>query len=132
MATRLDPLQPAAQQAVIGDTVVARIRREFTMISVTARAVIAAGLLLLATVATAQAPPPVDHPEISKDVREKMAALYEEMAACLRSDKSLQECHSQLRASCSAQLGAARCPMMGLGHGMDGGHRMQPMGATPK
>jgi hypothetical protein len=49
----------------------------------------------------------------------------------MRSDKPFAECHSMLITSCHEQLGSDGCPlMMGMGHGTDGRHRMQPMGNT--
>jgi len=82
--------------------------------------------------ATAPAQTPPAHPEISKETREKMAALHEQMASCLRSDKSLAQCHSEMAKSCKEQLGEG-CPMMGMRHGgADPHHHMQPMGATTK
>ena len=55
-------------------------------------------------------------PSPSKETREKMAVLHEQMAACLRSDKSVSECHAQMMKSCHDNLGANGCPMMGMGH----------------
>jgi len=85
-------------------------------------------LLFGAAVTSADTPPPA-HRELSKETREKMAVLHEQMAACLRSDKSFPECHSTMIKSCQEQLGNDGCPMMtGMGHGSDTRHRMQPMG----
>jgi hypothetical protein len=53
----------------------------------------------------------------SKEIREKMATLHEQMAACLRSDKSLAECRTQMMKGCR-DLGSQTCPMMGMGGGM--------------
>ncbi len=64
----------------------------------------------------------------SKEVRAKMANLHEEMAACLRSEKSLSDCHSEMRKGCQQLMGDSGCPMMGMHH-----HRMKgPAAATPK
>ncbi|HEX6507143.1 MAG TPA: hypothetical protein VF221_05870, partial [Chloroflexota bacterium] len=97
------------------------------------RLVVTALLLFGAAAATlADTPTPV-HREISKETREKMAQLHEQMAACLRSDKSVQECHSDMVKSCQEQLGDEGCPMMaGPGHRLEGRHRMQPNGNTPE
>jgi len=57
---------------------------------------------------TAQAP--------SKETREKMAALHEQMAACLRSEKSIDECRTEMMKSCRDAMGPQGCPMMGKGH----------------
>jgi hypothetical protein len=84
-------------------------------------------LLLGAAVTSADMPAP-EHRELSKETREQMAVLHEQMAACLRSDKPFPECHSAMIRSCQEQLGEG-CPMMmGMGHGSDTRHRMQPMG----
>jgi hypothetical protein len=88
-------------------------------------------LLLGAAVTLADAPPP-EHRELSKETREKMAALHEQMAACLRSDKPFPACHSTMLKNCQEQLGSDACPMMmGVGHDSDTRHRMQPMGRSP-
>jgi hypothetical protein len=61
-----------------------------------------------------------------------MAALHEQMAACLRSNKPVAECRNQMVKDCQEQLGTVDCPMMGLGRQVDPRRRMQPMGTTPK
>ena len=72
--------------------------------------------------ATAQSPP-------SKETREKMATLHEQMAACLRSDKSITQCHTEIMTSCQDVVGKDGCPMMGMGSGMHH-HMMQPAPAN--
>ena len=67
-------------------------------------------------------------PPVSKETREKMAVIHEQMAACLRSDKTLSECHAEMMKSCHDNVGVHGCPMMGHGHGKDGGGmRQKPM-----
>jgi hypothetical protein len=57
--------------------------------------------------------------------RQKMATAHEKMAACLRSDKAVEECRGELMKSCQEDGGA--CPMMGGNGGpMKHGRRMQP------
>ena len=73
-----------------------------------------------ATLAADKAPAP------TKETREKMAVLHEHMAACLRSDKSISECHTEMMHDCRADLGKQGCPMMEMGHGMTMKHKMQP------
>lgn len=51
------------------------------------------------------------HPPVSKEMREKMAAQHEQMAACLRTDKDMMECHQEMQKSCSETMGDS-CPMM--------------------
>src|SRR5262249_18268727 len=92
-------------------------------------------LLLLSSVpatrAPADTPSPADR-ELSPDTREKIAQLHEQMAACLRSGQSLDECHSQMMKSCEEQLGSDGCRVAVAGHPTDTRHRMRPMGTTPK
>ena len=58
----------------------------------------------------------------SKEMREQMAALHEQMAACLRSDKSMSECRTQMIQSCQSTMGSQGChTAMGMGMGMGGG-----------
>jgi hypothetical protein len=51
------------------------------------------------------------HTAPTKQEREKMATLHEHMAACLRSDKSLRECHEAARKECEDAMGE-KCQMM--------------------
>lgn len=50
--------------------------------------------------------------ELTKEQRDKMASLHEQMANCLRSDKSAKECHEDMKQSCKS-MGKEACPMMG-------------------
>jgi hypothetical protein len=63
----------------------------------------------------------------AKESRERMATVYEQMAACLRSQKPLSECHSEMLKHCQAIMGSQGCTrmrstggMMGMGCGMKG------------
>ena len=112
-------------------------------------AAMTAGLLLAltASVVTAATPPatsvapalkeqPAEAkalPALSKENREKLAVIHEQMAACLRSDKSIADCHAEMRAACSASLSNMGCPSMGTGGapGMGMHHMMQPPPAKP-
>lgn len=97
-----------------------------------AGAVIANMLLIIGvSAAFAADPPAARHDTPSKETREKMASLHEQMAVCLRSDKPIADCHSQMMKSCQDTMGEKGCPMMG--HGMMGGgsarrNRMTPHG----
>jgi hypothetical protein len=76
---------------------------------------------VVGTVALAASPPTTTPAGPSKDTREKMAVLHEQMAACLRSDKSIADCRDEMRKTCQTTVGAQGCPMMGMGH--HGGRR---------
>ncbi len=52
------------------------------------------------------------HPNMTKEMREKMATSHEKMAVCLRSDKDLQTCHDEMKKTCNEVMGG-ECPMMG-------------------
>jgi hypothetical protein len=56
-------------------------------------------------------------PQMTAEQRTKMAEAHEKMAACLRSDRPLSECHEEMMKSCQETMGAANCPMMGKHHG---------------
>lgn len=59
----------------------------------------------------------------TKEQREAMAVGHEKMAACLRSDKSIDSCHDEMRAECD-KVGPENCPGMGMGMGMGMGKGM--------
>lgn len=40
---------------------------------------------------------PSSHPAPTKEQREQMAAAHEKIAACLRSDKPIDECHAEMK-----------------------------------
>lgn len=64
----------------------------------------------------------------SKETREAMAVLHEQMAACLRSDKPIEQCRSEMHKACQEKIGPEQCPMMMRMHD----RRMQPHGGPPK
>jgi hypothetical protein len=75
----------------------------------------------MGTLALAANPPPNASPTVTKETREKMATVHEQMAACLRSDKSMSDCHTEMKKSCQEVFGDQGCPMTGMGkhsHGM--------------
>lgn len=87
-----------------------------------------AGLML--AVAGSVGAQPTTGTEPSKETRQQMAAVHEQMAQCLRSDKTFAECHAQMQASCRAMMGAQGCPMMGMGRG-PGGRGTTPPPSPP-
>lgn len=73
---------------------------------------------------------PAKAPQVTPEQRSKMADLHEKMAACLRSDRPLAECHDEIMKTCQETMGASNCPMMGaMGpmkhHGAHGGRAKQ-------
>jgi predicted HAD superfamily phosphohydrolase YqeG len=62
---------------------------------------------------------------MTPEQREEMAKTHEKMAACLRSDKPMMDCHKEMMESC--KMGKTSCPMMG-----DMGHMHSMMGKGMK
>jgi len=88
-----------------------------------ARNLVLALLAIAATTAAFAADPPASakQPAPSKEMREKMATLHEQMAACLRSDRPFAECRAEMMKNCQSTMGTQSCPMMGMmGMGKDG------------
>lgn len=79
-----------------------------------------AGLLLSVNGAQGAETAATSDAEPTREQRQQMAKLHEQMAVCLRSDKSFPECRNQMRAACQSTMGAQGCPMMGMGQGMHG------------
>ncbi len=78
---------------------------------------LSSGLALAEEQGKGQAP---HHKPPTKEQREKMAQLHEKMAACLRTDKPVHECHEEMMKACQEQMGQDGCPMMngkGMHHG---------------
>lgn len=100
-------------------------------------------MLLVMTVAAPAAEPPgaaaakPGSPDssltVSKETRDKLAAMHEQMAACLRSEKTFAECRTEMRTACRETMNNVGCPSMGMGHGAGMGRRsmMSPPPATP-
>lgn len=92
----------------------------------TAAAITVASLIALnSTAFAADAPAAASAP--TKEMRERMATLHEQMASCLRSDKQIAECRTEMRKHCQAVMGSQGCTrmmgmggMMGMGRGMHG------------
>lgn len=49
-------------------------------------------------------------PTPSKEMREKMASWHEQMAACLRSDKAINECRPAMAKNHQDMMGEMGCP----------------------
>ncbi len=95
-------------------------------------AMIVTAMLLSSSAALAADPPPGSSSAPSKETREKMALVHEQMAACLRSDRSLTDCRNEMMQHCQGSMGAQSCQHMGMGMapGM-GGHRMMQPAPAP-
>lgn len=81
-------------------------------------------LSAMGAAALAAGPAPGTSPAPTKETREKMAVLHEQMAACLRSDKAIADCRAEMMKGCQS-LGDHGCPMMGMGMGKRS-HGMRP------
>jgi len=65
-------------------------------------------------------------PQMTAEQRTKMADAHEKMAACLRSDKPIGDCHAEMKKSCEESMGKDGCPMMKDGMmGMHHNHKMK-------
>ncbi len=71
-------------------------------------------VLLSPAATTLAAEPPGTQAAPSKEMREKMATIHQNMAVCLRSDKAFAECQQQMRQNCADMMGEQGCPM-GMG-----------------
>jgi hypothetical protein len=71
-----------------------------------------ATLALGASAAFPAEPTSQTHPTMTKEQREKMATIHEQMAACLRSDKAIDECHKEAMKSCQDAMGKDACSTM--------------------
>jgi hypothetical protein len=71
--------------------------------------------MLISGVALAADSAPAAAPELSKEMRAQMATVHEQMATCLRSDKSFHDCRSEMMNGCQQLMGEPGCHMMGMG-----------------
>lgn len=72
---------------------------------------VVASLLLSCAAATAAEIPPRHADELSKAVRESLAAAHQRMAECLRSERKVQECEAEMDRG-GKVMGRKKCPMM--------------------
>jgi hypothetical protein len=91
------------------------------------RFVLALGIgILISGPALAADPAPADPTPAQ---RQQMAAIHQQMAACLSSEKPMSECRAEMQKNCQTVMGNEGCPMMhggGMGRGMGGRGLMQP------
>lgn len=77
--------------------------------------ILAAALATLASFSTtSSAAPPSAEPAASHQMREQMAAMHEQAAACLRSDKPMAECRSEMMQTCQKMMGGSCKVMKGM------------------
>jgi len=69
-------------------------------------------LIFGTSAALAAEPPSQGHPTMSKEQREKMATIHDQIAACLRSEKPVADCHKEAMKSCQDAMGKDWCSMM--------------------
>jgi hypothetical protein len=72
--------------------------------------------------------PPAAPKAPTKELRVQMAAMHEQMAACLRSDKPVVDCRNDMMKACQAFGLGQNCGMWGSGMGM---HKRGPMSGSP-
>ena len=90
----------------------------------------------LLSVSPAFAADPAKPSDPSPEARQQMAAAHQKMADCLKSDRPIAECRTEMMKSCHDMMGEGGCPMMGaggsgMGPGMMGGGGMMPHGSPP-
>lgn len=112
----------------------------FSILAPPALRAVAATLLIALTSAAFGADPPAAPSAPTKEMRDRMATLHEQMAACLRSDKSISECRTEMQKNCQSMMGTQGCTRMmgatgmkcmgggtmGMGQGMHGHMRSGP------
>jgi len=80
-----------------------------TRINYGASAAVCAALVAFASGVFAGSPK-TDCPPATKEEREKMAVIHEQMAACLRTDKAISVCHQEMMKSHEELMRATGCP----------------------
>jgi hypothetical protein len=86
------------------------------------RIAISSALVAFTGIAFPAEPPTSASTAPSKEARERMASMHEEMAACLRTDKSIADCRTQAMQRCQEAMRQQDCKMMGMGMGTPGMH----------
>ena len=92
---------------------------------------VAAIVLLSASAALAADPAKAPPAAPTAAEREQMAAAHQKMADCLKSDRPMSECKSEMMKSAHGMKGDMGCPMMESGH-HGGMMKGAPAPETPK
>lgn len=89
-------------------------------------------LLSVAGVSLAAEPEHMDRPPPSKEMRAKMASAHEQLAACLRSDRPMAECHEEMMKQHEMMhQGHDEHEGMGMGEPEHPAHHEHAMGDKP-
>ena len=54
----------------------------------------------------------VNHMAATPEMKKDMADMHQKMADCLRTEKSMQECHGEMMKDCQGAKAAGHCSMM--------------------
>lgn len=68
--------------------------------------------------------------ELTDEQRKSMATMHEKMAVCLRSTKTVSDCHDEMKTDCQQMMGQEGCPMMKSMKGMMRGGGVMQKSAT--
>ncbi len=72
--------------------------------------------LLIPTAASAEekssSAPAANHMAATPEMKKDMADMHQKMADCLRTDKSMQDCHGEMMKDCQGAKAAGHCSMM--------------------
>ena len=60
----------------------------------------------------AKAPNASPHSTMSPEMKKDMADMYQKMADCLKTEKSMQECHKDVMKDCPVAKATGHCPIM--------------------
>jgi hypothetical protein len=70
--------------------------------------------------------------QVSPELRTDMADMYQKMAECMRTDKSLEECQRKVANDCPVVAKTGQCPIeKGMWHMGPRGMRPEGMGPMP-
>lgn len=111
MGRSLEEGEQCSSWDFFGELLLPRVGGFMNKISLSLTAAAVATVLLWSSGEAAEHMGDANRPAPTKEQREQMAKLHEHMAACLRSDKSMRECHEAARKECQDTMGD-RCGMM--------------------
>lgn len=62
--------------------------------------------------AKSKAPNSQAHAEQSPEMKKNMADMYQKMADCMKTDKSMHDCHKEVMKDCPVAKATGSCPLM--------------------